>query len=74
MGPSVTFKIKKRKNDDLNFQSQIWVRNLTKNSEFVRGDSINQVTTFGVLQGDKLAIASIPISLKANSANLLVVP
>ncbi len=40
------------------FQSQIWVRNLTKDSDFVRGDSINQVTTLGIRQGDELAIAA----------------
>ncbi len=40
------------------FKSQIWVRNLTKGSDFVRGDSINQVTTLGVCQGDELAIAA----------------
>ncbi|WP_088240412.1 phosphoenolpyruvate--protein phosphotransferase [Calothrix rhizosoleniae] len=47
------------------FQSQIWVRNLTKNSDFVRGDSINQVTTLGVHQGDKLAIAADGIDADA---------
>jgi phosphocarrier protein FPr len=40
------------------FQSQIIVRNLTKNTEFVRGDSINQVATLGVRQGHTIAIAA----------------
>lgn len=40
------------------FQSQIQVRNLTKNTEFVRGDSINQVATLGVRQGHTIAIAA----------------
>ncbi len=47
------------------FQSKIWVKNLTKGSEFVRGDSINQVTTLGVRQGDKLAIAADGIDADA---------
>jgi phosphocarrier protein FPr len=38
------------------FQSQILVRNLTRNTELVRGDSINQVTTLGVRQGHELLI------------------
>lgn len=40
------------------FQSQIRVRNLTRNSEAVRGDSINQIATLGVRQGHELAIAA----------------
>ncbi len=40
------------------FQSQILVRNLTRNTELVRGDSINQVTTLGVRQGHELAITA----------------
>ncbi|MEH2028916.1 MAG: phosphoenolpyruvate--protein phosphotransferase [Nostoc sp.] len=40
------------------FQSQILVRNLTRNTQLVRGDSINQVTTLGVRQGHELAIAA----------------
>ena len=40
------------------FQSQILVRNLTRNTELVRGDSINQVTTLGVRQGHELLIAA----------------
>ncbi|MBD2247035.1 phosphoenolpyruvate--protein phosphotransferase [Nostoc sp. FACHB-888] len=40
------------------FQSQILVQNLTRNTELVRGDSINQVTTLGVRQGHELAIAA----------------
>ncbi|MEH1899009.1 MAG: phosphoenolpyruvate--protein phosphotransferase [Nostoc sp.] len=41
------------------FQSQILVRNLTRNTELVRGDSINQVTTLGVRQGHELVITAI---------------
>ncbi|MCC5602439.1 phosphoenolpyruvate--protein phosphotransferase [Nostoc favosum] len=40
------------------FQSQILVQNLTKNTELVRGDSINQVTTLGVRQGHELVITA----------------
>ncbi|MBD2771275.1 phosphoenolpyruvate--protein phosphotransferase [Iningainema tapete] len=40
------------------FQSQIKVRNLTKGTGTVRGDSINQVTTLGVRQGHQLAITA----------------
>ncbi|MBN3927483.1 phosphoenolpyruvate--protein phosphotransferase [Nostoc sp. NMS4] len=40
------------------FQSQILMRNLTRNTELVRGDSINQVTTLGVRQGHELVITA----------------
>ncbi|MBD2523846.1 phosphoenolpyruvate--protein phosphotransferase [Nostoc sp. FACHB-133] len=40
------------------FQSQILVQNLTRNTALVRGDSINQVTTLGVRQGDELLITA----------------
>ncbi|QFS44129.1 PTS-Fru-EIIA, PTS system, fructose-specific IIA component [Nostoc sphaeroides CCNUC1] len=40
------------------FQSQILVQNLTRNTELVRGDSINQVTILGVRQGHELLIAA----------------
>lgn len=40
------------------FQSQILVRNLARNTELVRGDSINQVTTLGVRQGHELLITA----------------
>ncbi|MBD2560435.1 MULTISPECIES: phosphoenolpyruvate--protein phosphotransferase [Nostoc] len=40
------------------FQSQILVRNLTRNTDLVRGDSINQVTTLGVRQGHELVITA----------------
>ncbi|MEH1858580.1 MAG: phosphoenolpyruvate--protein phosphotransferase [Nostoc sp.] len=40
------------------FHSQILVRNLTRNTELVRGDSINQVTTLGVRQGHELLITA----------------
>ncbi len=40
------------------FQSQIKVRNLTKGSNFVRADSINQVTMLGIRQGHEIAITA----------------
>ncbi|WP_180974772.1 dihydroxyacetone kinase phosphoryl donor subunit DhaM, partial [Fischerella thermalis] len=40
------------------FQSQIQVRNITKGSEFVRADSINQVAMLGVRQGDEIVITA----------------
>ncbi|MFN6566911.1 phosphoenolpyruvate--protein phosphotransferase [Dendronalium sp. ChiSLP03b] len=40
------------------FQSQIRVRNLTRNTEAIRGDSINQVAILGVLQGHELVITA----------------
>jgi multiphosphoryl transfer protein len=40
------------------FESQIKVRNLTKNTEFIRADSINQVTMLGVRQGHELMISA----------------
>ncbi|MCL6751988.1 phosphoenolpyruvate--protein phosphotransferase [Nostoc sp. CCCryo 231-06] len=40
------------------FQSQILVQNLTRNTELVRGDSINQVTTLAVRQGHELLITA----------------
>ncbi|MEH2264687.1 phosphoenolpyruvate--protein phosphotransferase [Nostoc sp.] len=40
------------------FQSQILVQNLTRNTQLVRGDSINQVTTLGVRQGHELVITA----------------
>ncbi len=40
------------------FQSQILVQNLTRNTELVRGDSINQVTTLGVRQAHELVITA----------------
>ncbi|MBD6619072.1 phosphoenolpyruvate--protein phosphotransferase [Komarekiella sp. 'clone 1'] len=40
------------------FQSQIQVRNLTRNTGLIRGDSINQVTTLGVRQGHELLITA----------------
>lgn len=41
------------------FQAQILVRNVTRNTEFVRADSINQVATLGVRQGHEIAIAAV---------------
>ncbi|MDY6898995.1 MAG: phosphoenolpyruvate--protein phosphotransferase [Cyanobacteriota bacterium] len=40
------------------FKSQIKVKSITKNSDFVRGDSINQVITLGVRQGDEIIISA----------------
>jgi multiphosphoryl transfer protein len=40
------------------FQSQVLVQNLTRNTQLVRGDSINQVTTLGVRQGHELVITA----------------
>ncbi|MBW4671444.1 MAG: phosphoenolpyruvate--protein phosphotransferase [Cyanomargarita calcarea GSE-NOS-MK-12-04C] len=40
------------------FQSQIKVRNLTRNTEAVRADSINKVLTLGVSQGHELMITA----------------
>ncbi|TAF12223.1 MAG: phosphoenolpyruvate--protein phosphotransferase [Nostocales cyanobacterium] len=43
------------------FKSQIKVQNLTRNTEAVRGDSINQVATLGVRQGHELLITATGI-------------
>lgn len=40
------------------FQSQVRVRNLTRGTEPVRAESINQVATLGVRQGHELAITA----------------
>ncbi|MDZ8051006.1 MAG: phosphoenolpyruvate--protein phosphotransferase [Aulosira sp. ZfuVER01] len=40
------------------FQSQILVQNITKGTNLVRGDSINQVATLGVRQGHELIITA----------------
>ncbi|MBV6628140.1 MAG: phosphoenolpyruvate--protein phosphotransferase [Rivularia sp. (in: Bacteria)] len=40
------------------FKSQIQVKNITKNSDFIRGDSINQVITLAVRQGDEIIISA----------------
>ncbi|BAZ29686.1 phosphoenolpyruvate-protein phosphotransferase [Cylindrospermum sp. NIES-4074] len=47
------------------FQSQIQVQNLTRGSEAVRGDSINQVATLGVRQGHELLITAIGADAEA---------
>ncbi|MBD2520142.1 phosphoenolpyruvate--protein phosphotransferase [Nostoc sp. FACHB-973] len=54
------------------FQSQILVRNLTKNTGLVRGDSINQVTTLGVRQGHELLITATGSDADAALAALQV--
>jgi phosphocarrier protein FPr len=41
------------------FHAQIRLRNVTRNTEFVRADSINQVATLGVRQGHEIAIAAV---------------
>ncbi|NET72804.1 MAG: HPr family phosphocarrier protein, partial [Sphaerospermopsis sp. SIO1G2] len=43
------------------FQAQIKVQNVTRNTEAVRGDSINQVATLGVRQGHELLITATGI-------------
>ncbi|MCX7594357.1 MAG: phosphoenolpyruvate--protein phosphotransferase [Fischerella sp.] len=40
------------------FKSQIKIRNVTKGSEFVRADSINQVAMLGVRQGHEIVITA----------------
>lgn len=40
------------------FHCQIQVQNITKNSNFVRADSINQVVTLGVRQGHEIIISA----------------
>ncbi|EFA70943.1 phosphoenolpyruvate--protein phosphotransferase [Cylindrospermopsis raciborskii] len=40
------------------FEAKIQVQNLTRNTEAVRGDSINQVATLGVRQGHELLITA----------------
>lgn len=40
------------------FKAKIQVQNLTRNTEAVRGDSINQVATLGVRQGHELLITA----------------
>ncbi|WP_189523595.1 phosphoenolpyruvate--protein phosphotransferase [Nostoc sp. PA-18-2419] len=54
------------------FQSQILVQNLTKNTQLVRGDSINQVTTLGVRQGHELLITASGSDADAALATLQV--
>jgi phosphoenolpyruvate-protein phosphotransferase/dihydroxyacetone kinase phosphotransfer subunit len=53
------------------FQSQITVQNLTKGTEPVRADSINQVTTLGVRQGHELVISATGADADAALASLL---
>lgn len=47
------------------FKSQITVRNLTRGTEPVRADSINQVTTLGVRQGHELVISATGVDADA---------
>lgn len=54
------------------FQSQILLRNLTRNTGLVRGDSINQVTTLGVRQGHELLITATGSDADAALAALQV--
>jgi len=52
------------------FQSQIKVQNLTRGTEPVRADSINQVATLGVRQGHELAITATGSDADAALATL----
>ncbi|MBE9228618.1 phosphoenolpyruvate--protein phosphotransferase [Phormidium sp. LEGE 05292] len=47
------------------FPAQVWVQNLTRGTQPVRGDSINQVATLGVRQGDELAISATGVDADA---------
>ncbi|MFB2895516.1 phosphoenolpyruvate--protein phosphotransferase [Aerosakkonemataceae cyanobacterium BLCC-F50] len=47
------------------FPAQVWVQNLTRGTQFVRGDSINQVATLGVRQGDELVISATGVDATA---------
>jgi len=47
------------------FQSQIYLKNLTRGSELVRGDSINQVATLGARQGHELLITAKGVDAEA---------
>ncbi|MEA5620939.1 phosphoenolpyruvate--protein phosphotransferase [Cronbergia sp. UHCC 0137] len=47
------------------FQAQIRVQNLTRGTEPVRGDSINQVATLGVRQGHELLITAVGVDAGA---------
>lgn len=47
------------------FQSQIYLKNLTRGSELVRGDSINQVATLGARQGHELLITARGVDAEA---------
>ncbi|PIG92337.1 phosphoenolpyruvate--protein phosphotransferase [Gloeocapsopsis sp. IPPAS B-1203] len=47
------------------FQAQIEVRNITRNTNFVRADSINQVATLAVRQGHEIAIAATGVDTEA---------
>jgi multiphosphoryl transfer protein len=52
------------------FQAQIKVRNITKKTEYVRADSINQVAMLGVRHGHELAISASGIDADAALAAL----
>ncbi|BAY07401.1 phosphoenolpyruvate--protein phosphotransferase [Calothrix sp. NIES-2098] len=52
------------------FQSQILVQNITKGTNKVRGDSINQVATLGVRQGHELIITATGVDADAALAAL----
>ncbi|BAY26878.1 phosphoenolpyruvate-protein phosphotransferase [Calothrix sp. NIES-2100] len=54
------------------FQAQIRVRNVTRGTDAVRGDSINQVATLGVRQGHELAITATGADADAALAALEV--
>lgn len=52
------------------FQSQIFVQNLSRGTDAVRGDSINQVATLGVRQGHELLITATGVDAEAALAAL----
>ncbi|MBD2197873.1 MULTISPECIES: phosphoenolpyruvate--protein phosphotransferase [Calothrix] len=54
------------------YQAQIKVRNVTRGTDAVRGDSINQVATLGVRQGHELVITATGIDADAALAALEV--
>ncbi|HLP87318.1 MAG TPA: phosphoenolpyruvate--protein phosphotransferase [Nostocaceae cyanobacterium] len=47
------------------FEAQIQVKNLSKDTAFVRADSINQVATLGVRQGHELLITATGVDAEA---------
>ena len=52
------------------YKSEITVKNITKNSDFVRGDSINQVVTLGVRQEDEIIICAAGVDADEALAEL----
>ncbi|MDZ7962406.1 MAG: phosphoenolpyruvate--protein phosphotransferase [Aulosira sp. DedQUE10] len=52
------------------FHSQVWVKNITRGTNAVRGDSINQVATLGVRQGHELVITATGVDAEQALAAL----